>query len=79
MKILTVGLVSVLVATTPALFQAQELQRVVSSRYRLQADLEPIALGDGHSLYRVSLRQVPDQMQAQQIAESLGSILRDPS
>jgi len=36
-------------------------------------------LGDGRSLYRVSLRKVPDQTQALQIAESLGSILRDPS
>jgi len=71
--------VSVLVATTPALYQAQEIQRLVGSRYRLPADLEPVALGDGRSLYRVSLRQVPDETQALKIAESLGSILRDPS
>jgi len=73
------GDVSVLVATTPALGQAQEIQRLVGSRYHLPADLEPVALGDGRSLYRVSLRKVPDQSQAMQIAESLGSILRDPS
>jgi phage tail protein X len=71
--------VSVLVATTPVLMQAQEIQRLVGSRYRLPADLEPIALGDGRNLYRVSLRKVTDQTQALQIAESLGSILRDPS
>lgn len=71
--------VSVLVATTPVLGQAQEIQRLVGGRYRLPADLEPVALGDGRSLYRVSLRKVPDQTQALQIAESLGSILRDPS
>jgi len=73
------GDVSVLVATTPVLGQAQEIQRLVGSRYSLPADLEPVALGDGRSLYRVSLRKVPDQTQALQIAESLGSILRDPS
>jgi general secretion pathway protein A len=73
------GDVSVLVATTPVLGQAQEIQRLVGTRYRLPADLEPVALGDGRSLYRVSLRKVPDQTQALQIAESLGSILRDPS
>jgi hypothetical protein len=67
------------VATTPALYQAQEIQRLVGTRYRLPADLEPVALGDGRSLYRVSLRQVPDETQALAIAESLGSILRDPS
>jgi len=71
--------VSVLVLTTPVLVQAQEIQRLAGSRYQLPVDLEPIPLGDGRSLYRVSLRQVPDKQQAQQIAESLGSILRDPS
>jgi hypothetical protein len=71
--------VSVLVATTPVLGQAQEFQRMAGLRYRLPADLEPIALGDGRSLYRVSLRQVPDKQQALQIAESLGPILRDPT
>ncbi|MEW6269374.1 MAG: hypothetical protein AB1689_08780, partial [Thermodesulfobacteriota bacterium] len=70
---------SVLVATTPVLDQAQELQRVVGSRYRVPVELEPIALGDGRNLYRVSLRQLPDKAQALAIAESLGSILRDPS
>ena len=72
--------VSVLVATTPVLGQAQEIQRLVGSRYRLPADLEPVALGDGHNLYRVSLRKVSGPSSRRcQIAESLGSILRDPS
>ena len=71
--------VSVLVVTTPVLVQAQEIQRMAGSRYQLPVDLEPIPLGDGHNLYRVSLRQVPDKQQALEIAESLGSILRDPS
>jgi type II secretory pathway predicted ATPase ExeA/phage tail protein X len=71
--------VSVLVATTPILLQAEELQRVVGSRYRMPVELEPVALGDGRNLYRVSLRQLPDKAQALAIAESLGSILKDPS
>jgi phage tail protein X len=71
--------VSVLVATTPILVQAQEFQRMAGSRYRLPADLEPIALGEGRNLYRVSVRQVPDKQQAHQIADSLGTILKDPS
>jgi len=70
---------TVLVGTTPALAQAQELQRLVGARYRLPADLEPIPLGEGRNLYRVSLRNIPDASQARQIAESLGTILRDPS
>jgi type II secretory pathway predicted ATPase ExeA/phage tail protein X len=70
---------TVLVGTTPALAQAQELQRLVGARYRLPADLEPIPVGDGRNLYRVSLRNIPDQAQARQIAESLGTILKDPS
>jgi phage tail protein X len=70
---------SVLVVTTPVLAQAQELQRMAGTRYRYPADLEPIAFGDGRNLYRVSLRQVPDKEEAQQIADSLGSILKDPS
>jgi phage tail protein X len=71
--------VSVLVATTPVLTQAQELQRVVGTRFRQPADLEPVVLGDGRSLYRVSLRRVGDRAQAMRIAEALGSILQDPS
>jgi len=71
--------VSVLVVTTPALGQAQELQRLIGTRYRLPADLEPVVLGDGRSLYRVSLRRVPSKAQALQIAEALGPILQDPS
>ncbi|MBY0276176.1 hypothetical protein K2Z84_12590 [Candidatus Binatia bacterium] len=70
---------TVLVGTTPALGQAQELQRMVGQRYRLPADLEPVPLGEGRNLYRVSLRNIPDQAQARQIAESLGTILKDPS
>lgn len=70
---------TVLVGTTPALGQAQELQRMVGQRYRLPADLEPIPLGEGRNLYRVSLRNIPDEGQARQIAESLGTILKDPS
>ena len=70
---------TVLVGTTPALAQAQELQRLVGARYRLPADLEPIPLGEGRNLYRVSLRNIPDPSQARQIAESLGTILKDPS
>lgn len=70
---------TVLVGTTPALAQAQELQRMVGARYRMPADLEPIPLGEGRNLYRVSLRNIPDPSQARQIAESLGTILKDPS
>lgn len=70
---------TVLVGTTPALAQAQELQRMVGARYRMAADLEPIPLGEGRNLYRVSLRNIPDSSQARQIAESLGTILKDPS
>ena len=70
---------TVLVGTTPALGQAQELQRLAGARFRLRADLEPIPLGDGRNLYRVSLHNVPSQAQAREIAESLGSILEDPS
>src|SRR5690606_13828520 len=36
---------AVLVATTPVLLQAQEIQRRMNSRYQLPADLEPVAIG----------------------------------
>ncbi|MBM4243785.1 MAG: hypothetical protein FJ148_08215 [Deltaproteobacteria bacterium] len=68
----------VLVGTSPALAQAQDLQSLASARYGLPADLEPIPLGDGRNLYRVSVRNLVGQAQARAIAEELGSILRDP-
>lgn len=73
------GRLSVLVATTPILVQAREIQRSIGSRFRLPAELEPIPLGGGRNLYRVSLRQLPDRTRALQVAESLGTILKDPS
>jgi len=69
---------AVLVGTWPVLAQAQDLQRMATARYGLPADLEPIPLGDGRNLYRVSVRNLADQAQARAIAEELGSILRDP-
>ena len=69
---------TVLAVTTPEISQAQGVQRKLQGQYGDKVRLEPVLLGEGQRLYRVSLRDLQGESQARSIAESLGPILHDP-
>jgi len=72
------GSTSVLALTTPEVSQAEGVQRKLQEQYGEKVDIEPVVLGEGQRLYRVSLRDLQGESRARSIAESLGTILKDP-
>jgi len=72
------GSQSVLALTTPVADQAQGVQRKLQEQFGERVEVEPVTLGEGQRLYRVSLTKLHGESQARAIAESLGTILNDP-
>jgi phage tail protein X len=74
----TEGSQTVLAITTPTAEQAQGVQRKLQEQYGQRVEIEPVTLGEGQRLYRVSLTDLHEESKARAIAESLGTILSDP-
>jgi len=70
---------SVLAVTTPVLAQALAVQSSLEDRLGRPVSLERVENRNRENLYRVAVRGLGDQDQAMQIADDLGSILRDPT
>jgi phage tail protein X len=69
---------AVLAITTPEPRHAEGVQRKLQEQFGEKVEIEPVVLGEGQRLYRVSLRELQGESQARSIAESLGTILDDP-
>lgn len=70
---------AVLAMTTQTLSRALAVQSSLEDRLARPVSLERVATRGGPSIFRVSVRGLSDRSQASDIAEGLGSILRDPS